>query len=268
LLLKEEGIQLLTKIGLTKTQAKIYLTLLRNGNVRARALAEMANSPRPLVYRTLDELHRMGLVEKEISTPYRYSAVPPDPGLQILVYKKFRYYKNIQEETKFFLHEFEKKYTEPSLKHEYWFKMVESKERILQIMKSQHRNVQQSSDITSFFQRWLNILDCCSEDYEKALQRNVKYRIVLEISERNMDFPESFRFLLNYPNFHVKVSKKHIGSNLGIFDGKEATFNCLPSKSLKESPIFWTNNPSFILMAQDHFDKVWKSARQYIPKGN
>jgi HTH-type transcriptional regulator, sugar sensing transcriptional regulator len=268
LLLKEEGIQLLTKIGLTKTQAKIYLTLLKNGNARARALAELANSPRPLVYRTLDELQKMGLVEKEISTPYKYSAVPPDPGLQILVYNKFRHYKDIQEETKLFVHEFEKKYTDPSLKQENWFKMVESKERILQIMKSQHRNVQQSSDITSVFRRWVSILDFCIDDYEKALQRNVKYRIIVEISKRNIDIPENFRVLLNYPNFHLKLSNKRIGSNLAIFDGKEATFNCLQSKSLKESPIFWTNNPSFILMAQDHFDKVWKSARKYTLEDN
>jgi sugar-specific transcriptional regulator TrmB len=263
LLLKEEGIQLLTKIGLTKTQAKIYLTLLKNGNVRARALAEMANSPRPLVYRTLDELQQIGLVEKEINAPNKYSAVPPDPGLQILVYNKFRHYKDIQEETKLFLHEFEKKHTGLSPKQEYWFKMVESKERILQIMKSQHRNVQQSSDITSVFRRWLSILDFCIEDYEKALQRNVKYRIIVEMSKRKMDFPKSFRVLLNYPNFHLKVSNKRIGSNLGIFDGREATFNCFPSKSLKESPIFWTNNHSLILMAQDHFDRVWESARKY-----
>jgi sugar-specific transcriptional regulator TrmB len=268
LLLKEEGIQLLTKIGLTKTQAKIYLTLLKNGDARARALAEMANSPRPLVYRILDELQKMGLVEKEIDTPHRFVATPPDSGLQILIYHKFQHFKEIQKETKLFLLELEKTRLEPPPKQNYQFKMVESKERILQIMKSQHRNVQRCIDITSVFKRWLNILDCCIDDYEKALQRNVKYRIVVEMPKRKTAFPESLQVLLNYPNFQLKLSHNPLGSNIAIFDGKETTFNFYPGKSLKESPIVWTNNPSFILMAQDHFDKVWKSSRKYTPKSN
>jgi sugar-specific transcriptional regulator TrmB len=267
LFINEKGIQLLTKIGLTKTQAKIYLTLLKNGNVSARALAKMANSPSPLVYRTLDELQKIGLVEKEINTPCRFVATPPDFGLQILLYHKFEHYKEIQDETKLFLREIEKTQLQPPPKQDYRFKMVESKERILQIIKSQHRNVQRCIDITSFFKRWLDILDGCIDDYEKALQRNVKYRIVIEMPKRKMGFPESLQFLIKYPNFQLKLSHKPMSNNLAIFDSKEATFNYFPSKPLKESPIIWTNNPSFISMAQDHFDKVWKSARKYTPKG-
>jgi hypothetical protein len=141
--------------------------------------------------------------------------------------------------------------------------MVENKERILQIMNSQHKNAQQSIDILSTFQRWLHIVDHCFENYKKALKRNVKYRIVVDKPEKKMCFPEKLQFLLKHPNFQLKLSGKSLRNDLAIFDGREATFNFIPSKSLKESPVIWTNHPSFVLMAQDHFAKVWKSAHEY-----
>jgi sugar-specific transcriptional regulator TrmB len=251
LLLNEEGIQLLTKIGLTKTQAKIYLTLLKNGNVKAKALAEKANSPRPLVY-----------------APHRFAATPPDSGLQILLYHKFQNYRKIQEETKLFLREIKKNQLELPLEQDYKFKMVESKERILQIIKSQHKNAQQSIHIITTLQRFHSALDCCFEQCEKALQRTVEYRIVIGKHEGNAVMTENLRVLLTYPNFWLKLSCKPLSNNMAIFDSNEATFNFFPSKFFNESPIIWTNHTSLILMAQDHFDKVWKSARNYAPKGN
>jgi sugar-specific transcriptional regulator TrmB len=263
MLVDDEASQLLTCLGCTETQKKIYLTLLKLDEANATTLSRETQIPRSEVYRTLSELQKKGLAEKEISTPYKFRATPLDFGLQILINQQVQRCKEVQTEAKKFFRENQIcRIRKPSEKY-YNIKMIESKERILQIMKSQHRNVQRSSDITSTFQRWLDILDCCFEDYEKALQRDVKYRIVIEKPNRKMGFPEKLRVLLNYPNFRLKLSRKPLGNNLAIFDGTEATFNVIPSKALKESPIIWTNRPGFILMAQDHFDHVWRAAREY-----
>jgi hypothetical protein len=52
-----------------------------------------------------------------------------------------------------------------------------------------------------------------------------------------------------------------ISVNAAIFDGKEASFCFYPSKPLTESPIIWTNHPSFLAMFQSHFENIWKSAQ-------
>jgi sugar-specific transcriptional regulator TrmB len=266
--LKLEDIQLLTQIGLTNTQAKLYMALLKLEEADGRTLSKKANVPRQEVYRTLRELQEKGLVEKEITTPYTFRASPLEYGLQILMMQRLEQFKEIQEKTKKFLRKNQSCPIERPQEQEYKFIMVEGKERLLQVIKVEHTNVQQSVDILSTLSRWLYILDSCFENYEKALARKVKYRVVIEKPRGKIDFPENVKTLLAQPSFELRLSHTPLKNNAAIFDQKEATLNLFPPRSLAESPIIWTNNPSFISMAQDHFNRVWKLARKYTPKGN
>jgi sugar-specific transcriptional regulator TrmB len=259
-LFKEEESQLLTQIGFTRTQAKIYLTLLKLDEADARTLSKDTNVPGPEVYRTLRELQKKGLVEKEITTPYTFKATPIEYGLQILMTQRLQHFKEIQEKTKEFLRKNQGCIIEKPQKHEYKLIMVEGKERVMQIIKLEHDNVQQSVDILSTLVRWLQILDSCFENYEKALARKVKYRVVIEKPRGEIDFSENVRALLAKPGFELRLSSTPLKTNAAIFDQKEATFIFYTSKSLAEAPIIWTDHPSFISMAQDQFEKVWNAA--------
>jgi sugar-specific transcriptional regulator TrmB len=81
---KEETL-LLTQVGFTTTQAKIYLTLLQLKEPDAKAVSKTADVPKPEVYRTLNELQKMGLAERQITKPIKYLATPLQFGLQILM---------------------------------------------------------------------------------------------------------------------------------------------------------------------------------------
>jgi sugar-specific transcriptional regulator TrmB len=262
---EEEDTQLLTQIGLTKTQAKLYLALLKLEEADGKTLSKKANVPRQEVYRTLGELQERGLVEKVITSPHKFKATPIEFGLQILMIQRFQQFKDIQEKTKELIRKIQSYPIEKPQEQEQEYKliMVEGKERLLQIIKDEHDSVQQSVDILSTFPRWLQILDSCFEDYEKALARKVKYRVVIDKPEGRIDFPENVRALLAEPSFKLRLSRGPLETNAAIFDGKQATFNFLPSKSLAESPIIWTDHPSFISMAHDQFEKVWRSAQEY-----
>ena len=143
---------------------------------------------------------------------------------------------------------------------------IEGKERIIQTVKSQHKKVCRSVDILSTMNRWLQFVDCCFEYYMRNLARKVHYRILVSETKSKTVLPDEVKRVLSDSNLELKVTRIHLVNNLAIFDGEEATFNFFPSKSLKESPIIWTNHPSFIAMAQDHFDKIWKSTRKHILK--
>lgn len=263
MLFKEKESQFLTQIGFTKTQAKIYLTLLKQDEADARTLSKDTNVPGPEVYRTLKELQKKGLVEKEITTPYKFKATPLELGLQILMNQRIQQCKEIQERIKEFLRENQSCSIETPQEQECKLLMVEGRERVSQIMKLEHDSVQQSVDILSTLTRWLQILDSCFEDYEKALARKVKYRVVIEKPRGKIDFPEKVRALLAKPGFELRLSRAPLKTNAAIFDQKEATINFFPSKPLVESPIIWTNHPSFISMCQDHFKAIWKTALEY-----
>jgi sugar-specific transcriptional regulator TrmB len=256
----EESSCFLTEFGLTKTQVSVYFTLLKLGEADAKALSRKGNIPRPMVYKTLEELQEAGVVEKEIAAPFRFRAIPLRFGLQVLLVRRLQQHKELQEKTKEFLRNINE-YEEGTLKEEdYKFVIIQSRERIIQRMKLQHVNTQCSADIISTWHRLLQIMDYCYEYYEQALERGVKYRVILEKPRKRLCIPENLRDLAAKPNFRLRFTRKPIKTNAGIFDMNEATFNFYPSKSLKESPVIWTNHPTFLAMYEDHFDKIWKSA--------
>jgi len=262
----EEDLTILTQIGVKKTQAKLYLTLLKLGKTDGKTLSKNANTPRTVVYRTLDELQELGLVEKEVIVPYKFKATPLKEGLQILMAKKLQQYEESREKTEKLILKSQNYGEEKFTENEHKFTIVQGKERIIQIMKSQHDNAQQTVNVLSTLSRWLQIMHFCLENYRKALKRGVDYRVVLEKPTEKIEFPEEIQNLLFGPNFELRLTKRSASTNLAIFDQKEATFNVFPSKALAESPIILTNNPSFLIMCQDHFNLIWKSSRKFHPK--
>ncbi|TAN58360.1 hypothetical protein EPN15_01360 [Patescibacteria group bacterium] len=57
--------QVLTQAGLTENQALIYEILVKNGLMPAGAVCKKTPLKRGLVYKILDELTEIGLVEKK-----------------------------------------------------------------------------------------------------------------------------------------------------------------------------------------------------------
>lgn len=75
----------LEQLGLSATEAGIYLTLLKSGPLGASALAIATQIPRTSVYPTLASLVDKGLVEDGAEHGSRFAAVPPDEGLSALI---------------------------------------------------------------------------------------------------------------------------------------------------------------------------------------
>lgn len=61
------NIELLTQIGLTKSQAKAYIALIKFGSLTAPGIAEKIGETRTNSYMVLDRLVDMGLIEKDES---------------------------------------------------------------------------------------------------------------------------------------------------------------------------------------------------------
>lgn len=242
------------------------MRILQLVKVDAITLSRVTDLPGPQVYRTLKELQKKGIIEKEVAVPYKFIAVPIDEAVKIFMSNQISQFKEMETKTKELLIKFQK-YNEIELneggEEEPKFIVINGKERILQRIKRQHANVQRSAEIISTLPRWLQICQHCFDEYVKALDRNVKYRIIVEETNFDNFIPENIQSLMERPNFSLRVYPSHMACNLGLFDNKEVTFNYYPSKSMKESPIIWTNHPSFALLAQTHFDTFWKSSKEF-----
>ena len=84
----EEANQALTDLGLMPIQAKLLLALQRFNQASVKDIAEALDIHPQQVYPALEELHKLGLVEKIIERPTHYKTIPLDQTLIILLERK------------------------------------------------------------------------------------------------------------------------------------------------------------------------------------
>ncbi len=75
----------LKSLGLTKYEALVYMALMQLPGGSATGIHEASGVPRASVYPVLDRLLQKNLVSVSNTTPKRFSAVPPDEGIRILM---------------------------------------------------------------------------------------------------------------------------------------------------------------------------------------
>lgn len=74
---EEDALAALEALGLTRTEAKAYLELVRNGVSTASRVAGLLGVQYPAVYRVLHSLHAKGWIEVSRERPNRYRARNP-----------------------------------------------------------------------------------------------------------------------------------------------------------------------------------------------
>lgn len=71
-------------LGLTGSEVKAYVALLKGGTMTANDVSREARIPYSKVYDALESLHKRGWVEVQKSRPIVYTAKPPDAALEEL----------------------------------------------------------------------------------------------------------------------------------------------------------------------------------------
>ncbi len=78
----------LEELGLTGSEVKAYVALLRGGTMTASDVSREARIPYSKVYDALESLHSKGWVEEQKGRPIMYTARPPDTALEELRSRK------------------------------------------------------------------------------------------------------------------------------------------------------------------------------------
>ena len=83
--LSERASAAVKALGLTGSEVKAYVALLRGGTMTASEVSRQARIPYSKVYDALESLHSRGWVEEQKSRPIVYTAKPPDTALEELM---------------------------------------------------------------------------------------------------------------------------------------------------------------------------------------
>ena len=83
----DEIIDVLSKFGLEKTDAQLYLGLLQMGSVTVGSMSTKLGIDRGKTYRSLNRLRNLGLVTTTFSNPTICCATPPEDALSTVIHR-------------------------------------------------------------------------------------------------------------------------------------------------------------------------------------
>ena len=90
----------LVEFGLTPNESKVYIFLAKHGNKRAVEIAKSIHVPRTETYHLLSSLQNKGLVTATFQHPIKFSAVPFEKAIKILINIEKEQLRNFERKEK------------------------------------------------------------------------------------------------------------------------------------------------------------------------
>ncbi len=245
------------ELGFTYNQAKIYLTLLKAGRLNAKNISTQSKVPRQEIYRVLDELHEIGIVEKIIALPSEFEAVPLEIVSPILIRRKEDEIAKVKKNMAILNQEI---YREKGLIHSPALGILAGNRLLIGKISKMHCDTKKSVDILTVEPRLLQAVYSFMDQYLQNLGRGVTYRVIIDKPRDEKVFSQEMEPLLTKPTFHLKSLNKEPKANFIIFDKKEALIAVNPGSGLTKSSVVSTTNPSLLAICQGYFGDIWSGA--------
>ncbi len=254
-----EGVAVLTGLGLTDRQARVYLALLKAGDARARVVAGLAGVPRQEVYGLLFELQQLGLVRQNLTVPVSYAASPLSETVKRLLEQKASELTLMSQKAKRLTKKLDQTphllvtLTAPSKP---CFGMVSEGER----GKKYQIAIQQTQYTIDALISWTRFKQLCfhfETQLKDALKKDVTVNIVTE-KPANYSLPRWVNpTRLKYPNFQLKTMPTPPEAVVTIFDHTQLALAFNPNIRLTEGPDLWTSHPALTAPYQAYFNTIW-----------
>jgi sugar-specific transcriptional regulator TrmB len=258
-----EDLEILNSLGLSSTEAKVFLILNKLGTTEAGTISKSSGVAREFVYQILPKLRKKGLVEEIITKPKKFKPVSMKDAYTILLRRKEEENRRLHSKAMRAL----KKHRKTNVKHEpdSHTSLVPSREAPDLRIGQEYRNAQKIIDLTFPLGKFLQ----WSRHYAKigineAIKRNLKMRIitqeeVLSILETDPKiFTPSLKSKLKYADF--RYVPKPFSVEMMIFDMKTLFVSTTKEANINKMTWLRTNNPLILEMANGYFEAMWEKA--------
>ena len=258
----DDNLETLKELGLTFSQAKVYLAAAKLGRANANDIWKESGVGRQEVYRILSEILELGLIEKEISRPTQFKSVELSKGLKILLNTRRKEATILNAKVRKIIKQNENNSCDTLKTQESQFVILPRKFLMENRGRYSYRNAKKTIDYLASFERLEDAFTCNVQVYNESVKRGVYMRVIT-------DKPKSSRFeqlkkdahtLFSKQTFNFKFAMEPVNMAISIIDSKEAYFALNPEKSIYEELLLWTNNTSIISLAKEHFETTWDHA--------
>jgi len=257
--LTEDTILGLRDLGLTAVQAKTYIALVRQDSLTVSEISKLSKIQRTDLYDILKGLEEKGLIEREISHPTVYRAIPVEQGLDQLFLTKEKRYFELQKKVAELKHNLGKIDKVPRLKEEANFRII-ARKGIIQKIVNAINSSRESIDVIISEARFSKGIIRFHHEIEKSANNGVKCRFITEKPQNGNVFWKLVAEIEANPRCQIRFSTEHPGIIAGIYDQKEVLVFQTPTGDIGGSAALWSNNRSLVTIIGNYFEKLWLTA--------
>ena len=238
----------LEEFGLSKYEARAYLTMIGKGSLAVSEIAYYANLPRTKVYQTVKKLEKKRLAVISKQKPLICSAIPPEEAFAEIVNLHDRRVKNMRKIVDS-LQKINDESQRPKGSEERRYFILDANstlERIGSLIADSR------SSVTATLDPWgLRLLSQCKASIVRALTAGVRLRIILGSqcigNENVFQLPDG-----------IELRTAEVASNLLIIDSSYLVL--IDSSNGKAA--FFASTDSFAMLQAKNFEEAWSSASE------
>lgn len=254
--IRQEDVEILTWLGLTERQAKVYLALLLLGVSKAEAISKASLVHRQEIYRVVIGLQDMGLVYKRVGTPNMYNAIPIDDALKILFNRKVYEFNEIRGKARRLAKKLNRIDSQNNLlKNEPYLNIISGGD--FTKFKEATENTREHIDLVTTWKRFRLGFSALEDPIKTALLRGVMINIVTE-KPGNEAFPKWVVQTLAKREFRLEI--KTISTPpltmVVIYDNTQVSLCINPTSDLRGAHL-WSNNNSMVALSRAYFESMW-----------
>ena len=236
----------LEEFGLSKYEARAYLTMIGKGSLAVSEIAYYANLPRTKVYQTVKKLEKKKLAVISKQKPLVCSAIPPEEAFAEIVNLHDRRVKNMRNIVDS-LQKINDESQRPKGSEERRYFILDANatlEKIGSLIADSH------SSVTATLDPWgLRLLSQCKPSILRALTAGVRMRMILGSqcigNENVFQLPDG-----------IELRTAEVVSNLIIIDSSYMV--SIDSSNGKAA--FFASTDSFAMLQAKNFEEAWNSA--------
>jgi sugar-specific transcriptional regulator TrmB len=258
MVINKADIETLNRLGLTLSEAKVYLALTWVQKADVKEIARSLDTAKCEVYRVISSLEKVGLVEKILAIPSAYKTIPVEEATQILLHKKTEEYNDLQKKTMTLVANLYRTRKNEKLVDEENKNIIISEGKIVgKRLVNQLLSTQKSFETMSTWSVSARMLTRYSGDLKQLIKNKVKIRVLTDKVRRGERRP-AFLDDLQSDYFEIRYHKNPIEIKMAIRDKSEVNV-CL-SAAYKKGPNAWSNNLIFAQLATNCFEYMWNEA--------
>jgi sugar-specific transcriptional regulator TrmB len=258
----DDNVSTLSELGLTTSQAKVYLSLVKSRNLKAQEISLVSGVARPDVYRVLIQLEEAGLVEKTISKPEQFHAISIEKCVSNLMQIRIAQTAELQQKAYFLTQNFQRNSEYEELSEEFQFLLIKNRDTVYIKAEKMVINAKKIICFLALRKRLIAWVSNYSPILEEALARKVVFRIIMPKPEENENLGEPIEMLMKYPNFALKLTPESPTVGFSVWDQKEMLLSTSVIDTPFPHPTLWSNNRSIVDLSQNYFDLLWQKAQK------